>query len=227
MLHFYHYFYQYNQHFCFDFLFNNVFKFILYKHCISKTMFKIFKISLNFLLFLTFASILSSCGIYRSAPVSEVPINEKEKRKKNIEEGRGITVFGGESNKGGGNFVFASSNPMWRATLDILDFTPLSNVDYGGGIIITDWYSDESNLNESLKVSVQFLANEIRADGIEIKIFKKKCNQSQACKVVQVNSDLNQEIKLAILNKAAKIQKGDRRKQLDESGKKIIILDPK
>ena len=227
MLHFYHYFYQYNQHFCFDFLFNNVFKFILYKHSISKIMLNIFKKSLNFLLLLIFVSFLTSCGIYRSAPVSEVPINEKEKRKKNIEEGRGITVFGGDDKNGGGNFVFASSNPMWRATLDILDFTPLSNVDYGGGIIITDWYSTENDFNESLKVSVQFLANEIRADGIEIKIFKKKCNQSQSCNVVPLNSNLNQEIKLAILKRAAKIQKGDRKKQLDKSGKKIILPDPK
>ena len=190
-------------------------------------MLNIFKKSLNFLLFLIFVSFFTSCGIYRSAPVSDVPINEKEKRKKNIEEGRGITVFGGDNKNGAGNFVFASSNPMWRATLDILDFTPLSNVDYGGGIIITDWYSTESDLNESLKVSVQFLANEIRADGIEIKIFKKKCNQSQSCNVMPINSDLNQEIKLAILKRAAKIQKGDKKKQLEESGKEIILLDPK
>ena len=185
-----------------------------------------FKQSLQILSAFFLIFFLTSCGLYRSAPVSEVPINEKEKRKKNIEEGRGITVFGGDDNKGGGNFVFASSNPMWRATLDILDFTPLSNVDYGGGIIITDWYSSESNLDESLKVSVQFLSNEIRADGIEIKIFKKNCNQSQSCKVSSLNSDLNQEIKLAILKKAAKIQKGDRKKQLEESGKDIILIDP-
>ena len=185
-----------------------------------------FKKSIQIFLIIIFTLFLTSCGIYRSAPVSEVPINEKEKRKKNIEEGRGITVFGGENNNGNGNFVFASSNPMWRATLDILDFTPLSNVDYGGGIIITDWYSSESNLDESLKVSVQFLANEIRADGIEIKIFKKKCNQSQACNVIPINTDLNQEIKLAILKRAAKIQKGDRKKQLEESGKDIILIDP-
>ena len=187
---------------------------------------KLFNHSLNLFLVFILVSFLTSCGIYRSAPVSEVPINEKDKRKKNIEEGRGITVFGGDKNKGGGDFIFASSNPMWRATLDILDFTPLSNVDYGGGIIITDWYSSESNLQESLKVSVQFLSNEIRADGIEIKIFKKKCNQSQACNVASLNTDLNQEIKLAILKRAAKIQKGDRKKQLEESGKEIILIDP-
>ena len=185
-----------------------------------------FKKSIQIFLVIIFTLFLTSCGIYRSAPVSEVPINEKEKRKKNIEEGRGITVFGGENNNGNGNFVFASSNPMWRATLDILDFTPLSNVDYGGGIIITDWYSSESNLDESLKVSVQFLSNEIRADGIDIKIYKKKCNQSQACNVAPLNTNLNQEIKLAILKRAAKIQKGDRKKQLEESGKEIILIDP-
>ena len=186
----------------------------------------IFKQLFQFILVFIFISFLSSCGIYRSAPVSDVPINEKDKRKKNIEEGKGITVFGGNNNSGGGDFIFASSNPMWRATLDVLDFTPLSNVDYGGGIIITDWYTADTNLNESLKVSVQFLANEIRADGIEIKIFKKNCNQSQTCKVASVKSDLNQEIKLAILKKAAKIQKGDRKKQLEESGKEIILIDP-
>jgi len=180
-----------------------------------------FFLTLNIVLFLT------SCGIYRSAPVSEVPINEKDKRQKNIEEGRGISVFSNDKDNGGGDFIFASSNPMWRATLDILDFTPLSNVDYGGGIIITDWYSSESNLNESLKISVQFLANEIRADGLDIKIFKKKCNQSQACNVVLVDTDLGQEIKLAILKRAAKIQKGDKKKQFEESGKKIILVDPK
>ena len=185
------------------------------------------KKSIQIFLILIFTLFLTSCGIYRSAPVSEVPINEKEKRKKNIEEGRGITVFGDNKNKGGGDFIFASSNPMWRATLDILDFTPLSNVDYGGGIIITDWYSSENNLNESLKVSVQFLANEIRADGLDVKIFKKKCNQSQVCNVVPVTTDLGQEIKLAILKRAAKIQKGDKKKQLEESGKEIILIDPK
>ena len=197
--------------------------------CINSLFLKMpifFKKYIKFFLIINLILFLNSCGIYRSAPVSEVPINEKEKRKKNIEEGRGITVFGGENNNGGGNFVFASSNPMWRATLDILDFTPLSNVDYGGGIIITDWYSSESNLDESLKVSVQFLSNEIRADGIDIKIFKKKCNQSQACNVAPLNTDLNQEIKLAILKRAAKIQKGDRKKQLEESGKEIILIDP-
>ena len=165
---------------------------------------------------------LTSCGIYKSAPVSEFPVNDKDKRKKNMEEGRGISVF--SSNKsGGGNFVFASSNPMWRATLNTLDFTPLSNVDYSGGIIITDWYSDESNENKSIKVSVKFLTNEIRADGIDVDIFEKNCNQNQSCAVNKINSGLDQEIKIAILKNAAQIEKGDKKREFEESGKKVIF----
>lgn len=182
---------------------------------LNKKKFKFFSI-FTLMLFLT------SCGIYKSAPVSEFPINDKDKRKKNMEEGRGITVFKG-NNSGGGNFVFASSNPMWRATLNTLDFTPLSNVDYSGGIIITDWYSDESNENKSIKVSVKFLTNEIRADGIDVDIFEKNCNQNQSCAVNKINSGLDQEIKIAILKNAAQIEKGDKKREFEESGKKVIF----
>ena len=72
--------------------------------------------------------------------VKDSPINDAEMRKRNIEEGRGITLGGKKG--GSGNFDFATSNEMWRAALEILDFVPLSTADYGGGIIITDWYSD-------------------------------------------------------------------------------------
>ena len=185
------------------------------KNYITSELLKIFNIICILLM-------LTSCGIYRSAPVSEVPVNDKDKRKKNMEEGRGISLFSNDKT-GGGNFIFASSNPMWRATLSTLDFTPLSNVDYSGGIIITDWYSDENNNNKSIKISVKFLANEIRADGIEIDIFEKNCNQNQNCITNKINSDLNQEIKVAILKRAAQIEKGDKKREFEESGKKVIF----
>ena len=178
--------------------------------------------SLKYFSIISLLLLLASCGIYRSAPVSENPVNDADKRKKNMEEGRGITVFKG-SDSGSGKFVFASSNPMWRATLNTLDFTPLSNVDYSGGIIITDWYSDESNENKSIKVSVRFLTNEIRADGIDVDIFEKNCNQIQSCTVNKINSGLDQEIKIAILKNAAQIEKGDKKREFEESGKKIIF----
>ena len=55
--------------------------------------------------------------------------------------------------RGGGNttYQFSSSNPMWRASLEILDFLPLTTVDYSGGIIITDWYGEE-NENDAIKI---------------------------------------------------------------------------
>ena len=102
---------------------------------------------------------------------------------------------------------------MWRATIEILDFTPLSNADYGGGIIITDWYSDNNNSRESIKISVQFLSNEIRADGLKVIVYKKICTENQNCKITSDNSKLNDEIKIAILKKAALIQKNNPNKK--------------
>ena len=162
---------------------------------------------------------ITSCGPfkYERADVKDSPINEAEKRKRNIEQGRGFTIPVGK-NAGGGNFSFANSNELWRATLDVLEFTPLSNVDYGGGIIITDWYSTENNLEQSIKISVQFLTDEIRADGIAIKIYQKNCITENNCMVKLIETDLNQDIKLAILRKAAELKKTDAKKRKAEKG---------
>ena len=113
-------------------------------------------------------------------------------------------------NKGGGNFQFASSNEMWRATLELLEFTPLSNVDYSGGIIISDWFSEDSD-QDPLKITIRFLSNEVRADGLKVIIYKKICkkNEKDNCKVIKDNSTLGQEIKLAILQKAATIKNSE------------------
>ena len=65
-----------------------------------------------FLLFiLTF---LNSCGGFRSAPAKDIPVDVRERVKKNQEEGRGFRIF--EKNNAGGAFQFASSNPLWRAS---------------------------------------------------------------------------------------------------------------
>ena len=101
-------------------------------------------------------------------------------------------------------FDFASSNELWRASLDVIDFMPLSSVNYSGGIIITDWYSDENNQNESIKISIRFLTNEIRSDALDIKIFTRKCkNNLMSCNVIETNKVLITELKKEILKKAA------------------------
>ena len=153
---------------------------------------------------------LISCGPLKPKKVDlrKIPGNPKDKREKNIREGRGFRVMGMMENKGkGGNFQFASSNEMWRATLELLEFTPLSNVDYSGGIIITDWFSENIE-QDPIKISVRFLATEIRADGLKVIIYKKICkkNDQSNCQTIQDNTTLGQEIKLAILKKAATIK---------------------
>ena len=120
-----------------------------------------------------------------------------------MEEGKGWSIAKSISNKSGGtNYQFASSNPMWRATLEILDFLPLANVDYSGGIITTDWYNEGTSLDESIKITVRFLTNEIRSDGLRIIVHKKRCNAQQKCVVKKISSTLEQELQVAILKKA-------------------------
>jgi len=149
--------------------------------------------------------LLHSCGIYEYAPASEVPTNVKDRAAKALEEGKGLSI--GKIGGSGTNFEFASSNVLWRATLEILDFLPLSNVDYSGGIISTDWYNEGTSNNESIKITVRFLSNEIRADGLKIIVHKKACNKNQNCTIKKVKSVLEDELKLAILREATILEK--------------------
>ena len=110
----------------------------------------------------------------KKVDLRKIPGDPKDKRQRNIREGRGFRAMSILENKGGGNFQFASSNEMWRATLELLEFTPLSNVDYSGGIIISDWFSEDSD-QDPLKITIRFLSNEIRADGLKVIIYKKIC----------------------------------------------------
>ena len=163
------------------------------------------------LFLLSLASIIVSCGPLKPkyTDLRKIPGNPKDKRERNIKEGRGFRAMGMlEKRKGSGSFEFASSNEMWRATLDLLDFTTLSNVDYSGGVIITDWFNESSD-QDPIKITIRFLANEIRADGTIVLIHKKICKKidNDDCKVVKIDSTLGQEIKLAILKKAATMNK--------------------
>ena len=153
---------------------------------------------------------LNSCALWDPADARKVPANADERVKKNLEEGKGFSIMGmGDKNSGGGAFQFASSNPMWRATLEILDFLPLSNVDYSGGIITTDWYNEGTSADEAIKITIRFLTNEIRADGLKVIIHKKKCGIQQACTVKKVSSALENELQVAILKKAVIFAKQD------------------
>ena len=147
---------------------------------------------------------LVSCGIYRPVDAKKYPPQPELRVKKNIEEGRGIKLMGRDDDKGG-KFDFASANPLWRASLDVLDFMPLLSVDYGGGIIITDWYGEE-NENDAVKITIQFLSNEVRSDALNIKVFRKKCTNLTNCKIIQSQSNISQELRVAILKKQHNIK---------------------
>ena len=166
------------------------------------------------LLSITIFLFITSCGIYRPTDARKVPVNANERVKKNMEEGRGFRISG--LGKRGGDFMFSSANPLWRASMDKLSFAPLSVVDYGGGIIITDWFSDGDS-NEEIKIAVRFLSNDIRSDAIKVMIHKKKCETFNNCKINQIENATNNEIKLAILKQAAQLQKKDLAKTKKEN----------
>jgi hypothetical protein len=161
----------------------------------------------NLCLLLFILTFLNSCGGFRSAPAKDVPVNVRDRVKKNQEEGRGFRIFD-PNNSGGGTFQFASSNPLWRASLDVLDFMPIVNASYSGGIIITDWYNEIDSKN-SIKITIKFLSNEIRPDGLQVIVYKKNCKSFESCQSNEEDSEINSELKFAILKKAAQIEKTD------------------
>tara|TARA_B100000035_G_scaffold101726_1_gene86251 strand:+ start:208 stop:753 length:546 start_codon:yes stop_codon:yes gene_type:complete len=170
----------------------------------------------KFIILLIFSLIFTqSCGFYKPSDARKVSPNPDERIKKNMEEGRGFRLS--NLGKKGGDFLFASSNPMWRATMQKLSFAPLGVVDYGGGIIVTDWFSEEGN-NEEIKIAVRFLTNEIRSDAIEVIIHKRICKDINNCKITKIENTTNSQIKFAILKQAAMIEKQDLVKFKKETG---------
>ena len=163
---------------------------------------------------------LNGCGM--GADARQFPPDAESRVKKNIEEGRGFRIFDDMKRGGSGNFDFASSNSLWRASLDTIDFMPLSSVNYSGGIIITDWYTDEENIDESVKISIRFLTNEVRADALDIKVFYKKCNQVASCKISQKTGSLVAELKKEILTKATIYKKEKKDKNFREYNTEIF-----
>jgi len=160
-------------------------------------------------LLLVSSTLLISCGGKLPGADARKYSKDPEKRiAKNMADGKGFR-FKDVGKSGGGVFEFASSNELWRASLDTIDFMPLASVNYSGGIIITDWYSTDQNSNESIKISIRFLTNEIRADALDIKVFNKKCVTQSSCVTTEKEGGINNELKTKILKTAAlyKIEK--------------------
>src|SRR6056300_1038312 len=170
------------------------------------------------IIFITIISLLTSCGIYRPTDARKVSPDASKRVKKNLEEGKVLRIL--TLGKGNTSFQFASSNPIWRASLDVLNFAPLINANYSGGIIITDWVSnEEDNGNSFYKITVRFLSNEIRSDAIKIRLHEKKCKNITECKISEIKSDMvKNELTRKILRTASLYEKQDLEKLKEDLG---------
>ena len=169
--------------------------------------------TLSLLLLLFFQSACGPLAYDKNTSAREVSSDPKKRVEKNLTEGRGFRLSD-QMGKNNSTYSFASSNPLWKATLDILDFMPLVSANYSGGIVITDWYSEKENPNQSIKITVRFLTNEIRSDALDINIFVKECSQNlSGCSVKKTNNELIAELSLNILKKAASYEIEDLKKK--------------
>lgn len=164
----------------------------------------------------TLSFLLGGCnGKLPGGDARKFPADPELRVKKNLEEGRGFRLNDTIGNLGGGGgvFEFASSNELWRASLDTIDFMPLASVNYSGGIIVTDWYSNAETPDESIKISIRFLTNEIRSDSLDIKVFNKKCSNSLInCRIIETEGKLVTELKKEILKKATLYKEENKKK---------------
>lgn len=172
--------------------------------------YKIFRLSL--VLFMT-TLMLFSCGIYKPVDATKVPSQAKDRARQNIEEGKGVSVGSLLKRGRNTNFEFSSSNPMWRASLETIDFMPLTTVDYSGGMIITDWYNDTQNLDEFIKITIRFLSNEVRSDSIKIIVHNKKCSNQNKCQIKEFKSKISEELITSIMRKASILERESKNKK--------------
>jgi len=176
----------------------------------------IFKIKIPLIAtLLTILLALTACGGYEKVDQRTRPDGAQAKARKNIEEGRGASIGGLTRGIGRGTtYQFSSSNPMWRASLETLDFLPLTTVDYSGGVIITDWYSDNNSSKESIKISLRFLSNDIRSESLKVIVHQKICSANLNCRVVLLsNTKIKEELHTTILRKAALLEKESKNKK--------------
>ena len=161
--------------------------------------------------------LLNSCGggfkLPKAGDARTMEMEGEKRARKNVEEGRGWSLKNiGEGRKT--TYEFSTSNPLWRATFDVIDFMPLVTVDYSGGMIITDWYTDSNTTDDSLKFTIRFLSNEIRADSLRIIIHRKTCKTQTNCIIKKITSTkLEDTIRADIIRNAAMLDAASKDKK--------------
>ena len=127
---------------------------------------------------------------------------------------------GGEAYKTSGFHPFGGSgrptpeNPaalgvngyLWRASLDTLAFMPLASADPYGGVVITDWYVNPEKPDERFKCTVYILDTRLRADGLNVTVFKQRRDASGAWVDASASDQTASDIENAILTKARQLR---------------------
>ena len=155
------------------------------------------------LLFVVFFNI--SCAKTDSITGEKVLMEPNPIKRAEASRDSGAGIFG-NINRAGNNQTtvnFANTNVLWKASLKTLDFIPLQSVDYAGGILITDWYADEKNSGDFIKITIKFLDNEVRSNSLNITSHKKICSKgNDNCPVVKLSDNFSNEIKDTIIQTA-------------------------
>ena len=175
------------------------------------------KLMLKNLFFLSFLIIiLSSC---KSNEKKDGITGNQEKfepnadiRAREFADKNPITLFKDSKDKNT-NFEFGTSNVLWRASLKTLDFMPLTTVDYSGGIIITDWYTEGKLNREQIKIQIRFVSTDLRSESIQVISYKKICETNNECTNIAGNENFNREIKDLIINTARQIKIEENKKK--------------
>ena len=167
------------------------------------------KYNIYYILLLFVLIFIQSCS--KTDPVTGEKVLIEPNPQKRAEAARDASggIFGniGKSGNNQSTVNFATTNVLWKATLKTLDFIPLQSVDYAGGILITDWYSDEKNTGDFIKITIKFLDNEVRSNSINVTSHKKTCSKgNDNCPVVKLSENFNNEIKDTIIQTARLIK---------------------
>ena len=167
---------------------------------------------MRFLLIIILSLAVSNCGAFKA---DKDPITGKKIRKEPDLMKRGEDyaaeqggIFNSKKYRGGTTYDFATSNIIWRATLESLDFVPLQSANYSGGVLITDWYSNDINSNESIKIEVRFLSDEASPSSLKIISYKKICNNAN-CKIAKLSESFNNKLLSSIMLKVRELKVKD------------------
>ena len=157
---------------------------------------------------------LAGCSVPNALKPKKIskdrPVNAQERARQNIEQGKGISLKNAVGGRKSTTYEFSTSNPLWRASLETIDFMPLATVDYSGGIIITDWYGDATSGNDSIKITVRFLSNEVQSNSLKIIVHNKKCKTNENCTIREIDSKIKFELQKSILAKAVLIEQNSK-----------------